>query len=267
MPPEANIIARRVPIPVFGAGLVEAIADETILALEDPDDRNARRHQRPRRRASSTSAPGSGASAGSAGRRSTRRCGRSAPTPTATRWASPTSCSRTKLAAGVSRGADEAVRSDSRSRGSSPIAGRGSRHRQLRGVHEVPGASAARARSTTGGAGRRADLRRDRLRGVPRAGRCRPRRIAHPLFSRKAVPLFSDLLLHDVGTGDGIPQASALPERDPDAGALGPARPPSAAARRQRQHGRRGDRAPRWRGGRRRARRFDQLDARRSARR
>jgi CxxC motif-containing protein (DUF1111 family) len=25
------------------------------------------------------------------------------------------------------------------------------------------------------------------------------------------VPLFSDLLLHDVGTGDHIPQASALP--------------------------------------------------------
>ena len=33
----------------------------------------------------------------------------------------------------------------------------------------------------------------------------------HPLFDRKAVPLFSDLLLHDVGTGDGIPQASAEP--------------------------------------------------------
>jgi CxxC motif-containing protein (DUF1111 family) len=31
------------------------------------------------------------------------------------------------------------------------------------------------------------------------------------LFDRKPVPLFSDLLLHDVGTGDGIPQASALP--------------------------------------------------------
>jgi len=30
-------------------------------------------------------------------------------------------------------------------------------------------------------------------------------------FDRRAVPLFSDLLLHDVGTGDGIPQAAALP--------------------------------------------------------
>ncbi len=40
IPPEANVIARRAPIPVFGAGLVEAIADEAIVALEDPDDRD-----------------------------------------------------------------------------------------------------------------------------------------------------------------------------------------------------------------------------------
>ena len=40
IPPEANVIARRAPIPVFGAGLVEAISDETIIAHEDPDDRD-----------------------------------------------------------------------------------------------------------------------------------------------------------------------------------------------------------------------------------
>src|SRR4029434_1627409 len=40
IPPDVNLIIRRVPIPVFGAGLVEAIADETILALADPDDRD-----------------------------------------------------------------------------------------------------------------------------------------------------------------------------------------------------------------------------------
>ena len=38
IPPEANVIARRLPIPLFGAGLVEAIPDETIRALEDPLD-------------------------------------------------------------------------------------------------------------------------------------------------------------------------------------------------------------------------------------
>jgi CxxC motif-containing protein (DUF1111 family) len=31
----------------------------------------------------------------------------------------------------------------------------------------------------------------------------------NPLFSRQAVPLFSDLLLHDVGTADGIRQGAA----------------------------------------------------------
>ena len=31
------------------------------------------------------------------------------------------------------------------------------------------------------------------------------------LFDRKTVLLYSDLLLHDVGTGDGIQQASAAP--------------------------------------------------------
>lgn len=40
IPEEVNVIARRAPIPLFGAGLVEAIDDETILAMEDPTDRN-----------------------------------------------------------------------------------------------------------------------------------------------------------------------------------------------------------------------------------
>ena len=35
---------------------------------------------------------------------------------------------------------------------------------------------------------------------------------SNPLFNRKTVPLFSDLLLHDVGTGDGIRQEAAGPQ-------------------------------------------------------
>ena len=35
---------------------------------------------------------------------------------------------------------------------------------------------------------------------------------ANPVFHRKSVPLFSDLLLHDIGTGDGIQQGAAAPE-------------------------------------------------------
>jgi hypothetical protein len=40
VPVEADVFARRVPIPLFGAGLVEAIPDETLRALEDPNDRD-----------------------------------------------------------------------------------------------------------------------------------------------------------------------------------------------------------------------------------
>ena len=40
VPADTTIFARRVPIPLFGAGLVEAIPDETLLALEDPFDRD-----------------------------------------------------------------------------------------------------------------------------------------------------------------------------------------------------------------------------------
>jgi CxxC motif-containing protein (DUF1111 family) len=36
-------------------------------------------------------------------------------------------------------------------------------------------------------------------------------RSANPVFDRKEVRLYSDLLLHDVGTGDGIKQAAAEP--------------------------------------------------------
>ena len=38
IPASANVIARRVPIPLFGAGLVEAIPDDTLLELADPLD-------------------------------------------------------------------------------------------------------------------------------------------------------------------------------------------------------------------------------------
>jgi CxxC motif-containing protein (DUF1111 family) len=40
IPPDATVIARRAPIPLFGAGLVELIPDADLLALEDPADAN-----------------------------------------------------------------------------------------------------------------------------------------------------------------------------------------------------------------------------------
>lgn len=40
IPPDANVVAPRKSIPLFGAGLVEAIPDEALAALADPDDRD-----------------------------------------------------------------------------------------------------------------------------------------------------------------------------------------------------------------------------------
>ncbi len=40
IPPEANVIAHRKALPIFGGGLVEAVPDQVLLALADPDDRD-----------------------------------------------------------------------------------------------------------------------------------------------------------------------------------------------------------------------------------
>ncbi len=40
IPPDANVFSRRLPISTFGSGLIDAIADEQIVALEDPGDRD-----------------------------------------------------------------------------------------------------------------------------------------------------------------------------------------------------------------------------------
>ena len=59
---------------------------------------------------------------------------------------------------------------------------------------------------------------------------------SHPAFHRKPVPLFSDLLLHDVGTGDGIRQGPAEPEEIRTPALWGLRFQTSAAARWQRGH-------------------------------
>jgi CxxC motif-containing protein (DUF1111 family) len=40
IPPDATVVARRMSVPLFGAGLIEAVPDETLLGLEDPFDRD-----------------------------------------------------------------------------------------------------------------------------------------------------------------------------------------------------------------------------------
>lgn len=206
IPDTATIIARRVPIPLFGAGLVEAILDETLLALEDPLDRN-----------------GDGVSGRAAritdiesGERRVGRFGWKAQHATLLSFGADAYRNEMgitndlfprELALGVSadrmRLCDplpepEDVRDPrTRRRGIDNFASfmtflapldRGSNNEIVRAGEQVfasIGCSTCHVPALATGPS------------------------ANPLFHRRTVPLFSDLLLHDIGTGDGIQQEAA----------------------------------------------------------
>jgi CxxC motif-containing protein (DUF1111 family) len=209
IPPEANVISRRVPIPLFGAGLVEAIPDETLLALDDADDRNrdgisgraaiivdiATGHRRVGRFGWKAQQATLLAFSADAYRNEMgitndlfpddlafgitaeqmKNCDRvpdpeDRPDPRTRRRGIDNFESFMKFLAPVSRGlVDDSVRAGEAVFGSLGCA-----------ACHVPALETAPS--------------------------------ANPLFNRKTVPLFSDLLLHDVGTGDGIRQAAAGPQ-------------------------------------------------------
>jgi CxxC motif-containing protein (DUF1111 family) len=208
LPAEANIIARRIPIPTFGAGLVETIADETLVALEDPDDRN-----------------GDGISGRAAviieratGQRRVGRFGWKAQHATLRTFSADAyrnemgitnELFRDELAPGIT--VEQLRRCD-------PIPD----------PEDVPDPRTRLAAIDNFEAFMKflAPPPRGAIDDAVRSGEAVFRAIGcgachvpaletepsrHPLFDRKPVPLFSDLLLHDIGTGDGIPQASALP--------------------------------------------------------
>jgi CxxC motif-containing protein (DUF1111 family) len=209
LPAEAVIIARRIPIPVFGAGLVEAIPDDAILALADPDDRD---RDGISGRAAIVRDLASGAS----------RVGRFGwKAQHATLLVFGADAYRNEMGItndlfreelGVGLTADQYRRCDpfpdpedradpaTRRRGIdnfesfmkflAPV-GRGEITAQVgqgERVFAAIGCTSCHTPSFTTPA------------HVERA------------LDRVAVPLFSDLLLHDIGTGDSIPQAPALPE-------------------------------------------------------
>ena len=208
LPADATVFARRVPIPLFGAGLVEAIPDETLRALEDPGDRN-----------------GDGVSGRAplvvdvaSGERRVGRFG----------WKSQHA---TLLTFGADAyrnemGITNDVFPQEVAFGITPA--------QMRACDRIPEPEDARDPATR----RRgidnfavfmrllAPIDREPGNDVTAAGEkiftavgCATCHVpaletgpsANPLFHRKKVPLFSDLLLHDVGTGDGIKQGGADP--------------------------------------------------------
>jgi CxxC motif-containing protein (DUF1111 family) len=209
MPDDVTVIARRAPIPLFGAGLVEAIPDDTLLALADPLDRN-------RDGVSGRAASIVDVATGD------RRVGRFG-------WKAQHA---TLLAFGADAYLNEmGITNDLFQR----EGGHGIPQEQMQRCDPFPDPEDRADRAT----GRRgidnfesfmrflAPIARGASDEVSRDGErlfaaigCTSCHVpalttgthANPLFDRRPVALFSDLLLHDIGTGDGIRQADASPE-------------------------------------------------------
>jgi CxxC motif-containing protein (DUF1111 family) len=209
MPVEATVIARRVPIPLFGAGLVEAVPDEALLTLEDPDDRNR----------DGVSGRAARVRDVATGRERIGRFGWKA--QHATLMAFGADAYRNEM------GITNDLFPEEVGFGVDPAA--------MRLCDPLPDPEDIREPST----GRRgidnfeafmqllAPIERGPVDDAVRAGEqvflaigcasCHVPQLTTgvqavvPQLERRVVPLFGDLLLHDVGTGDGIPQAAAGP--------------------------------------------------------
>jgi CxxC motif-containing protein (DUF1111 family) len=209
IPPEANVIARRMPIPVFGAGLVEAIPDQAILALEDPGDHD-----------------GDGISGRAArikdvatGLMRIGRFGWKAQQATLLAFAGDAyrnemgitnDLFRNELASGIDPeqmklcGAAANVE-DVRDRGTG-----------MRGIDNFESFMKFLAPIERGPLTEAVVKGEVIFRSIG-CGSCHTPQLLtgpseNPLFNNRPVDLFSDLLLHDVGTGDGIEQDDAAGE-------------------------------------------------------
>jgi CxxC motif-containing protein (DUF1111 family) len=208
IPAGANVIARRSPIPVFGAGLVEAIPDEVITALEDPEDRD-----------------GDGVSGRAAtildlasGRDRIGRFGWKA--QHATLLAFSADAYRNEMGITNELFPDEValgVDADTLALCSPPKKGVEDvrdRRTGMRGIDNFENFMRLLAPIERGPQDSETRIGEQLFQSFGCASCHTPAlqtgRSANPVFDRKPVHLYSDLLLHDVGTGDGIPQADAL---------------------------------------------------------
>ena len=206
LPEDATVFARRVPIPLFGAGLVEAIPDETLRSLEDPNDRN-----------------GDGVSGRAAlvvdiatGERRVGRFGWKSQHATLLTFGADAYRNEMgitndvfpqEVAFGIT---PEQMRVCDRIPDPEDI--RDPRTRR-RGIDNF--ATFMRFLAPVGREGVSDQVRDgERVFAAIGCATCHVPSLetgpsANPLFHRRPVALFSDLLLHDVGTGDGIKQGAA----------------------------------------------------------
>ena len=209
IPPDATIIARRVPLPLFGAGLVEAIPDESLLALEDPVDRN--RDGVSGRAAIVTDV--------ASGQRRVGRFGWKAQHATLLSFGADAYRNEMgitndlfaeELAIGIPadrmRVCDLIPEVEDKR---DPRTGR-------RGIDNFASFMRLLAPVGRGPVGEASRLGEQAF-GAFGCTLCHIAAIqtgpsGNPLFDHRPVALFSDLLLHDIGTGDGIAQGVATPE-------------------------------------------------------
>jgi CxxC motif-containing protein (DUF1111 family) len=209
IPPEANVIARRVPIPLFGAGLVEAIPDETIRALEDPEDRDA----------DGVSGRAAIVVDVASGEERVGRFGWKAQHATLLVFGADAyrnemgitnDLFREEVGAGIDPEAlalcDPAPDPED---GPEPLTG-------LRGIDAFEAFMKFLAPIDRGPIDEKVIRGENAFQAVGCAACHTPVLMtgagSNPVFDRRPVPLYSDLLLHEVGTGDGIQQASAAPD-------------------------------------------------------
>jgi CxxC motif-containing protein (DUF1111 family) len=208
IPPEANVIARRVPIPLFGAGLVEAIPDETIKALADPDDADG---DGIRGRAAMVTDVATGQIR--VGRFGWKSQHATLLAFSADAYRNEMGITNDLFRTEVANNVDPArlkecdVKPDPED-SIDPLTG-------MRGIDAfeafmrflAPVGRAAESGETARG---------ESVFNAIGCAKCHlpvltTGQSRNPVFDRKAVPLYSDLLLHDVGTGDGIAQDDAAP--------------------------------------------------------
>ncbi|MCC7156658.1 MAG: hypothetical protein IT161_18925 [Bryobacterales bacterium] len=207
IPPEANVLARRAPIPVFGAGLVEAIPDEAIIALEDPEDRDV---DGIRGRAARITDVASGR--GRIGRFGWKAQHATLLAFAADAYRNEMGITNDLFPDEVALGVDAptlALCSPPR-RGVEDVR---DRRTGLRGIDNFENFMRLLAPIARGPENHQTRNGETLFRTFGCASCHTPAlltgRHSNPLFDQKPVRLYSDLLLHDVGTGDGIPQAAA----------------------------------------------------------
>jgi CxxC motif-containing protein (DUF1111 family) len=209
IPPEANVISRRVPIPLFGAGLVEAIPDETLLALDDAGDRDR----------DGISGKAAVVTDIATGQRRVGRFGWKAQHATLLAFGADAYRNEMgitndlfpdELAFGIT---PEQMKLCDRIPDPEDQPDRRTRRRGIDNFEAFMKFLAPAGRGPIDDAARAGEV----LFGALGCASCHVPSLqtgpsANAVFHHKVVPLFSDLLLHDVGTGDGIRQEAAEPQ-------------------------------------------------------